>query len=343
MARRPAPPRRPAAPRRPGPAGAHLRPKDQAPSTAATPRPRDEVSAHPTRDRVARKDRAPQADRTRKDDRAHDAVPAPMSRPAQRPDGAVDGDQRGIGRLVPAADRFRELMRPRPWRRRRRAVVITVLVAVLAIVAALLTLLYSPYFAVDEVEVRGVSYVDPGTVSAAVDGARGHSILTLPTDDLARSAAAVPGVRSAQVERRWPHGMRVQVTERTPLATVTEPGGATVIVDADGVPLPDAAGKGHQLVPLQVEDGADDPSGSTRAMLDVVASLPQDLRGRIGAVTASSPTDVSLALTTSQHGTKTLVWGDAKDPELKAKVTAALLEAPGSVIDVSSPVAPVTR
>lgn len=150
-------------------------------------------------------------------------------------------------------------------------------------------------------------------------------------------------MHDATVERDWPHGITVTVHEREPLATVAEPGGSTVVVDSDAVPLPDAAAKGRHLVPLQVGDGARNADTATHAMLDVLASLPEDLRGRVSAVTATTASDVTLAIGTDQHGTKTLVWGDARDGDLKATASRALLEAPGTVIDVSSPVAPVTR
>jgi cell division protein FtsQ len=60
-------------------------------------------------------------------------------------------------------------------------------------------------------------------------------------------------------------------------------------------------------------------------------------------VTASSTSDVTLVLALEDGGTKTVVWGDAHDAELKADVVQALLGQPGTIIDVSSPVAPVTR
>lgn len=265
---------------------------------------------------------------------------APAPAPA-RDASTTDGARGGV--LVPAADRFRDLVRPRPWRRRRRAIIVTAAVLVLALVAAILTLLYAPYFRVQQVSVRGTSYVDAAAVEEAVASGKGTSILTLPTGDLARSAASVPGVRTAEVSRSWPHGVAVTIVEREPLATVTEAGGSTVIVDAEGVPLPDAAAQDRHLVPLQVGEGSVDDAGATHAMLDVLAALPDDLRGRVTAITATTPTDVTLAVRTDSHGDKTLVWGDAKDSELKGQVTAALLETPGTVIDVSSPVAPVTR
>jgi cell division protein FtsQ len=78
-------------------------------------------------------------------------------------------------------------------------------------------------------------------------------------------------------------------------------------------------------------------------MSDVLATLPDPLRGATTEITASSTSDVTLVLELEDGGTKTVVWGDARDAELKADVVETLLGQPGSTIDVSSPVAPVTR
>ena len=107
--------------------------------------------------------------------------------------------------------------------------------------------------------------------------------------------------------------------------------------------LPAAAGEGQSLTPLAVESGAEDPEGAATAMSEVLATVPSPLRGAITQVTASSASDVTLELALEDGGTKTVVWGDAHDAELKAEVVQALLGRPGDVIDVSSPVAPVTR
>jgi cell division protein FtsQ len=78
-------------------------------------------------------------------------------------------------------------------------------------------------------------------------------------------------------------------------------------------------------------------------MTDVMAGMPEPLRGAVQEVTASSQSDVTVVLALEDGATKTVVWGDAHDAELKAEVVQALLGQPGTVIDVSSPVAPVTR
>ncbi len=79
-------------------------------------------------------------------------------------------------------------------------------------------------------------------------------------------------------------------------------------------------------------------------MAAVLAAMPDALRGGISEMTASSRSDVTFTLELEDADPKTVVWGDAEDSELKGEVVAALLDQPGTVIDVSSPVAPpVTR
>lgn len=341
MARRPPAPRRPSTSGRADPA---RRPTDQrrpgAQLPPSTPRERDRRVPDGAVHDGAVRDR-PTADRSERDRpvRERPALErSPGARPSEQP-----SVPRRAGALVPAADRFRDLMRPRPWRRRRRTLVLSGALVLLLTLAALGTLLLAPWFRIAEVSVSGATYVDPAAVTRSVEHVRGESVLTVPTGELEREAEAVPGVADATVTRSWPDGIAVHITERTPIATVTGADGATVIVDAHGIPLPDAAGEGQDLVPLAVGEGTSDPGGTSRAMLEVLASLPTELRERVTAVTATAPSDVTLAITTDDHGDKTLVWGGTQDAELKAEVAAALLEAPGSVIDVSSPVAPVTR
>lgn len=214
---------------------------------------------------------------------------------------------------------------------------------VVLLVGAFVALVTLPAFQVQETSVRGTTYVDAEAVDAAVASATGSSVLLLPVDDLEASAEEVPGVAGATVTRDWPHGMTVTIAERTPLATITDASGITSVVDADGVVLPEAAAVDRHLVPLAIGAGSTDHGAASSAMLDVLASLPEDLRAQTTAVTASTGSDVTLTIDTGEGGTKTVVWGSPEDPDLKAKVTAALLTRPGSVVDVSSPVAPVTR
>jgi cell division protein FtsQ len=245
--------------------------------------------------------------------------------------------------VVQAAGRFRALVAGRPWRRRRRAIIAVALSTLLLLVAALVTAIFLPALQVQEITVEGTGYVQEDDVRAATAPHAGGSLLLLPTGDISEEVAALPGVASVEVERVWPDGARVSITETAPAGLLTRTDGSTAVVDAHGQELPAAAGEGQSLIPLTVEGGSADPEGAATAMSEVLAEVPSPLRDAVQQVTASSTSDVTLVLALEDGGTKTVVWGDARDGELKADVVQALLGRPGTVIDVSSPVAPVTR
>ncbi|WP_241237297.1 cell division protein FtsQ/DivIB [Brachybacterium saurashtrense] len=247
------------------------------------------------------------------------------------------------GRVVQAAGRFRELVVGRPWRRRRRALLAGAALTVLLLVAALTTVIFLPALQLREVTVAGTGYLQQEEIQDVAAPRLGDSVLLLPTGALAEQVEQIPGVESAEVERVWPDGARISVTEAAPVAVLTRTDGTTAVIDAHGEELPAAAGEGQSLTPLAVESGAEDPESAATAMSEVLATVPSPLRGAITQVTASSASDVTLELALEDGGAKTVVWGDAHDAELKAEVVQALLGRPGDVIDVSSPVAPVTR
>lgn len=246
-------------------------------------------------------------------------------------------------RVVQAADRFRTAVAGRPWQRSRRVVLLAAISVVLVIAAALASLLYVPALQVHEYEVRGTTYVDQKAVAAILESYEGEPLLTVGTGRIVERIEAVPGVASAQVDRQWPDTVVVRVTEREAVATLKKADGAEVIVDRSGAELPGAAGQGKQLVPMAVGAGAKDAEAATETMLEVLAALPDSIKGSVQSVSATSRSDATLQIAPEGAQPKKVIWGDAADGEIKAKVVQALLKQPGSVIDVSAPTAPVTR
>lgn len=94
----------------------------------------------------------------------------------------------------------------------------------------------SSFFAVRRVEVVGVRYLAPTRVVAAL-GMGVHASVWSDLTMLERRLAAVPGVAAAQVSRRLPSTLRVEVTEVEPVALAAGPSGL-VAVGRDGQPLP---------------------------------------------------------------------------------------------------------
>ena len=311
---------------------ASAQPAPSAPSAHSAVSAHSGVSAHsPSSANTAPPARSRSVGRARPSAEVSAPAPAPATGPS------------GEGRVVQAAERFRELVVGRPWRRRRRAIIAGVLVTALVLVAAGVTAIFLPALQIQQIQVEGTGYLEQEEVQAAVQPHTGGSILLLPTGRITQSVAEVPGVDTVEVERSWPDGVRVSVTEIAPIAQLTTTDGSTTVIGAEGQQLPAAAGEGASLVPLTVGGGAGDPEGAAQAMAEVLAGMPEPLRGAVQEMTASSASDVTVVLALEDGGTKEVVWGDAQDAELKAEVVQALLGQPGTVIDVSSPVAPVTR
>lgn len=375
MARRPTPPRprpgapearpsadeRPAAPQRRQPASRRAPASHQSPAQREAPTTRKTAAQRPgtasqkgssqRRDSAAQKSstqRPATAPRTaRAEDQAsaqRSARSGTSSAPAPGRTGADASHEETTsrGRVVQAADRFGGMLRARPWRRRRRAIILGTAGTVLALIVLLVVAITIPPLRVHEVTVTGAGYVDSSAVTDAAAPQEDHSMLLVRSGAVEEEVEKVPGVKSAQVSKKWPSTLSVEVTERTPLATLKEADGSTHILDADGVELPEAAGKDEKLVPLTIGGKGGDTDAISGSMLSVLAALPDSMRTTVTAITASSTNDVTLTVKTDS-GTKTIVWGNAQDSELKAKVATTLLSQPGSEIDVTSPVAPVTR
>ena len=92
------------------------------------------------------------------------------------------------------------------------------------------------YFRVRRVEIAGLQYLPPGKVTAALGLESNATVF----DDLAaagRRLAALPGVISAEVERRLPGTLEIQVVEAAPVALAPRSGGLALL-DSSGNVLP---------------------------------------------------------------------------------------------------------
>lgn len=239
---------------------------------------------------------------------------------------------RGSARLAPA--------RPpgRLPRRLHRAAL-----AVLALGAAGLLswlLLASAVLGVDRVQVTGAVRAGAAEVVRAADVPVGQPLARVDAGAVRERVRRLAPVADVDVERVWPGTLAVRVTERQPVAATQLPGRRWQLVDREGVPFAVVRAQPRGTVRLRVR--APGPAVShapTAAALQVLADLPEDLRRRVDAVTARSPSAVTLAL----RERRTVVWGAVGDTEVKAGTVRALLQRPGSVIDVSSPSVAVVR
>lgn len=217
---------------------------------------------------------------------------------------------------------------------------------VAAIVAAVVALVWiiaaSPLFALDagKIELSGVSSeIDADEVQAVLDSHLGDSLLTMNVPHIANQLRDITGVRDATVERVWPHGLRVTLVARDPVAAIPS-GEQFVLLDADAVEvgIVDAVPPGLALM--------DVPLGDARildAALAVIRSLPPSVLERVEGLGAQTEDSVTFSL---RDGPR-VEWGSADDSALKAQVLTVLIDsgqAPaGAIVDVSAPTLPITR
>lgn len=111
-----------------------------------------------------------------------------------------------------------------------------VAVVPVAVWLAPLALRQVDFFRVRRVELVGVRYLAPDVVLEALQLESDRNLF----DDngaVQRRAGAIPGVVRAKVRRRLPATLRVEVTERVPVAFAPADSGLAVI-DEEGKPLP---------------------------------------------------------------------------------------------------------
>lgn len=122
---------------------------------------------------------------------------------------------------------------------------------------------------VDDIEVEGRKRVPAEDILAALDIKEGAPILGVDLTAARARLAALPGVKSATIERRLPGELYVSITEREPIA-IWQNDGKYQLVDRDGLPSGDNVGDFPGL-PLVVGPGAPE---RTAALLDLLRTEP---------------------------------------------------------------------
>ena len=110
-------------------------------------------------------------------------------------------------------------------------------------------LLYSPQVALlkpDQVELTGNHIVSREAVLQQFARDRGHSVVRIPLDARRSALEELSWVESASVQRILPNHIRVELTERTPIAFLRN-GTELALIDAHGVILDRARGENLQV------------------------------------------------------------------------------------------------
>ncbi|MDQ7849968.1 MAG: FtsQ-type POTRA domain-containing protein [Armatimonadota bacterium] len=159
----------------------------------------------------------------------------------------------------------------------------------------------SALFTLRHIEVEGAQRLSADAVRAAsglVPGSR--SIFTVDAQEVAERLARHPWIAAARVRARPPHGILIQIRERTPVAAVPAASGYAV-VDAAGVVLEVRASRPELLLvsergstPPWVAPGEEIPSAAVRAGLRLLPHLPQGLRDLVAHLQVTRRQEVFL-------------------------------------------------
>ncbi|MGB8649269.1 MAG: FtsQ-type POTRA domain-containing protein, partial [Mycobacteriales bacterium] len=187
----------------------------------------------------------------------------------------------------------------------------------------------SSLLAVRQVVVSGEHRLTAEQIEAAADVAPGTPLARVDTAAVARRVRALGPVASVAVTRGWPHALRIKVTERVPVAALTQRRGF-LLLDGGGAVIAPVATLPRGTYRLEAP-APDAPA--TQAALTVLRQLPRALRAQLVAVRAATPEQVTLVL----RDGRTVLWGGVDDSPAKAAAVLALMKMPGTVFDVSAP------
>lgn len=254
----------------------------------------------------------------------------------ERVEKAVPPRQPVSTRMV---DRLAE--RKRRERRRRLVAFARLLVAAALVLGAGWAVAASPLLAVRAEAIEWVGLtpeIDAVGAATVVEAAEGASLVMVDLDALESQLALVAGVREATIERVWPHGLRVTLTPRRPVAAVPDPAGY-VLLDAYAIAVGTVTAPPAGIPVVEV------PVGDERvlaAVLEVIRALPADVLVSVGSIAAPTEDSISFTLADGPR----VDWGSAEDSALKAQVLEAMLASGAAsgvaVVDVSAPTLPIT-
>jgi cell division protein FtsQ len=173
--------------------------------------------------------------------------------------------------------------------RRRLALLCLALIVVLA-PGGYWLLANSGAFAVSGVSVSGGGTILSAEVrQAAVGAVGGRSLLQVDAGAIEQAVERLPYVRSATVDRSFPHTLSIQVTTYRPVAAVRS-GKSAYLVSSDGRVLDTGVPATSRLPVIRVARGLvltpghDVPAGGIPAALDVLGAVPHAFAHRVGHI-----------------------------------------------------------
>jgi cell division protein FtsQ len=155
-------------------------------------------------------------------------------------DALAEDEPKYLRRQKPVEIRKRKFSR-KAWPLYRRVLVggIAALSVGFALYEGASYLLYSPsvlLHSADQIEIQGNRFVPPEAIVEKFSADMGRSVVRVPLTERREALESLPWVERAHVQRVLPNRIRVEITERTPVAFLRT-GSDLSLVDAQGVIL----------------------------------------------------------------------------------------------------------
>lgn len=249
--------------------------------------------------------------------------------PSRLPPPRSRGDAQARARKAFARrQRSRRLL---TWRKVALALAFVVLVGF-----GVYALYFSAWLRADGVEVTGNDLLTEKAVLAAAEVPTGGPLVQVDLEAVEKRIRSLAIVRSVDVSRKWPHHVRIDIVEQTPVA-VLDRGTRKQALAADGTPFPVPARALGGLPRLKV--GASANSDALKEGAAVVAALDPDVAALVDFVEVRTVDEIQLHL----RDGRLVRWGSADQSADKAAVLLELLTREARVYDVSVPGSPTTR
>jgi cell division protein FtsQ len=220
--------------------------------------------------------------------------------------------------------------------------------AVLVVAIAVLALLGSSLFAVEEVAVTGNVYTDGEALAAIIDDLEGTPVLRVDRAAFEARLEELPWVARARVRTDFPNGASVEITERTPVAAMQGVDGLSRVLDNEGRVVSVVEGQPVSLVwlagtgTLDVAPGEFAPPGPSAAA-SLVTKLTPNISSRVEYILVTPDGADLVLLLSGERGPIEVRFGSAIGDDAQIEKVVRLertledtADRPVAVIDVST-------
>lgn len=204
--------------------------------------------------------------------------------------------------------------------------------------AVILASFFTPMFAIQQIDVTGTERLDKSSLERSLAVLEERPLTTISETELTEILGQFPLIETFTFQAEPPHTLKIKVRERQPVVVLVR-GGKNYLYDPAGVQIAEA--EDTKTYPFLVLIGEPQDNPRFGAAIELLLSLPTQTYEQIFSIEVTPQLTARLVLRDSNT---VVLWGDATESILKAKVLDSLLETgieDGVLIDVSSPNAPV--